>query len=79
MIKKMQVPAYPAMLVGVHLSEYTGVEVLAKKVMDIEDIDIDVVSVEPWSISMAVAARKRCLGSRWCFFSVCTQDRKVMK
>jgi len=45
MIRKMQVPAYPPTDVGVHIEPYSGVMVLVKKVMDIMDMDMDVVSV----------------------------------
>jgi hypothetical protein len=56
----MQVPAYCPTFFGVHISEYIGVEVLVKKVMDIMDADIEIVEVfvddMPESISISISA-----------------------
>jgi hypothetical protein len=51
-MRKMQVPAYCPTLFGVHMSEYTGVMVLVKNVMDIMDIDITEVFIEDDDISI---------------------------
>lgn len=56
MIRKMQVPAYPPTDVGVHIEPYSGVMVLVKKVMDIMDIDMDVVSVVLVELLMSIVA-----------------------
>jgi hypothetical protein len=56
MIRKMQVPAYPCGLVGVHRVVYRDVVVLVKKVIDIIDIDIEVVVVDvPVVISISIS------------------------
>lgn len=52
----MQVPAYPPTDVGVHIEPYSGVMVLVKKVMDIMDIDMDVVSVVLVELLMSIVA-----------------------
>jgi hypothetical protein len=63
-MRKMQVPAYCPTFFGVHISEYTGVEVLVKNVMDIMDMDIEVVEVfvddidMPESISISAVLKR---------------------
>jgi len=56
-MRKIQVPAYCPIFMGVHMEEYRGVIVLLKNVMDISDIDMvvmedteepDVSIVELW-------------------------------
>jgi hypothetical protein len=55
MMRKIQVPAYCPIFMGVHMEEYRGVIVLLKNVMDISDIDMVVMEdIEEPDMSIVV-------------------------